>query len=63
MPREPHLEPEQADREIERLSEDLRSQMRFAKERISDRYGKLMEERSFEPEDGKATEDLTPPRR
>jgi hypothetical protein len=47
-----HAEPEKSEREIERLSEELRDQMRFAKERISDRYGKLMEERSFEPGGG-----------
>jgi hypothetical protein len=35
--------------EIERLSEDLRDQMRIARDRIADRYAKLMEERSFEP--------------
>ena len=52
MPRETHAAPEPSEREIERLSEDLRDQMRFAKERISDRYAKLMEERSFEPDDG-----------
>ncbi len=45
--------PEQPEGEIERLSEELKNQMRFAKERISDRYAKLMEERSFEPGDDK----------
>ena len=53
MSRETHAEPEPSEREIERLSEDLREQMRFAKERIADRYTKLMEERSFEPDAGK----------
>ena len=37
------------EQEFERLAQDLRSQMRAARERISDRYAKLMEERSFEP--------------
>lgn len=54
MPREPHVEPAPSDREIERLSEQLKDQMRFAKDRISDRYAKLMEERSFEPDDSAA---------
>ena len=55
MPQEPHLElePQPSEGEIERLSKDLKDQMRFAKERISDRYAKLMEERSFEPGDDK----------
>ncbi len=49
MPPVPHAEPQPSEREMELLSEQLKDQMRFAKERISDRYGKLMEERSFEP--------------
>ena len=51
MPREPHAESNTSEREIERLSEQLKDQMRFAKDRIADRYAKLMEERSFDPED------------
>jgi hypothetical protein len=35
--------------QIERLSEDLKDQMRLARDRIADRYAKLMEDRSFEP--------------
>jgi len=34
--------------QLERLSQDLRDQMRMARDRIADRYAKLMEERSFE---------------
>ena len=53
MTQEPQAKPEQPEGEIERLSEDLKDQMRFAKERIADRYAKLMEERSFKPEGDK----------
>ncbi len=48
---QPHWrEPEQ---ELDRVSQDLKDQVRMAKDRISDRYAKLMEERSFEPADGR----------
>ncbi len=50
MTQEPQAERDPPEGELERLSNDLKDQMRFAKERISDRYAKLMEERSFEPE-------------
>jgi hypothetical protein len=36
------------DDDVERLSEQLKRQVALAKDRISDRYGKLMEARSFE---------------
>ena len=39
------LQPEQ---DVERLSAELREQVQLAKDRISERYGKLMEPRSFE---------------
>jgi len=41
--------PSATEDEVERLSEDLKQQVELAKDRISDRYGKLMETRSFEP--------------
>ena len=37
MPQEPNAQPDQPEGEIERLSKELKDQMRFAKERISDR--------------------------
>jgi hypothetical protein len=46
------------DEDVERLSNELKQQVKRAKARISDRYGKLMEPRSFaterpaEPEKG-----------
>ncbi len=36
------------DDQIERLSEQLKQEVELAKERISDRYGKLMEPRTFD---------------
>ena len=39
----------QGDDEVERLSWELKEQVHRAKDRISDRYGKLMEEPSFAP--------------
>jgi len=36
-------DPAEIDREVVRLSEDLKAQVRRAKDRISDTYGKLME--------------------
>ncbi len=47
--------PSQPEQELDRLSQDLKDQVQMAKERISDRYAKLMEERSFEPEAGRAS--------
>ncbi len=38
----------ETDQELDRISQDLKEQVRMAKDRISDRYAKLMEERSFE---------------
>ena len=42
-------DPVEADREVERLSVELKQQVQLAKDRISDRYAKLIEEPSFEP--------------
>ena len=39
---------------IERLSEDLKDQTRMARDRIADRYAKLMEERTFDPPPAKS---------
>jgi hypothetical protein len=36
--------------ELDRLSRDLKRQVELAKARISDRYGKLVERRSFDPD-------------
>ncbi len=41
----------QTDQELDRISQDLREQVRMAKDRISDRYAKLMEERSFDTDE------------
>ncbi len=49
----PH--PSQPEQELDRISQDLKVQVRMAKDRISDRYAKLMEKRSFEPEAGRAS--------
>jgi len=49
MPTADPVEPIEAEGQIERLSEDLKDQMRMARDRIADRYTKLMEDRSFEP--------------
>ncbi len=40
-----------ADQELDRISQDLKEQVRMAKDRISDRYAKLMEERSFDKDE------------
>ncbi len=50
MPTDTQLHPEGREQELERLSQDLKDQVQMAKDRISDRYAKLIEERSFEPE-------------
>ena len=39
------------ERELDRLSNELKDQVQMAKDRLSDRYVKLMEQRSFEGED------------
>ncbi len=49
MPTNTFADSARSDRQIERLSEDLKGQMRLARDRIADRYAKLMEERSFSP--------------
>ncbi len=41
--------PAHSDEEVERLSRELKEQVHRAKDRISDRYSKLMEEPSFAP--------------
>ncbi len=46
---DPPADAGESEGEIERLSQDLKDQMRLAHDRIADRYSKLMEERSFEP--------------
>ena len=48
MPPEAPAHTLETEGEIERLSENLKDQMRLARDRIADRYAKLMEERSFE---------------
>ena len=40
------------DRQTERLCRDLQDQMRMARDRISDRYAKLMEDRAQDPARG-----------
>jgi hypothetical protein len=47
-PDESLSQPPSSDIEVERLSVELRDQIRNAKDRISERYGKLMEPRFFE---------------
>ncbi len=49
MPTDTAPELVKAEVQLERLSEDLKDQMRMARDRLSDRYAKLMEDRSFEP--------------
>ncbi len=48
------VSPVEPEGRIERLSEDLKDQMRMARDRIADRYAKLMEERTFEPPPAKS---------
>ena len=43
-----------SEQEMEGLALDLKDQMRLARDRIADRYIKLMEERSFDPSDAPA---------
>jgi hypothetical protein len=43
-------DPAEAERQLDDIAHDLKDQMQLARDRISDRYAKLMEERSFEPE-------------
>ena len=54
MPSRPVLtdtpETEAAETDVEQLSRELREQMKLAKDRISDRYAKLIEPRSFDDE-------------
>jgi hypothetical protein len=52
---QPHPSPASSDAEIERVSAELKAQARNAKERIRERYGKLMEARSFAPHDRNET--------
>ena len=49
MPTDTPPDPVEPEGQLERLSEDLKNQMRMAADRIADRYAKLMEERTFEP--------------
>jgi hypothetical protein len=48
MTPETDFEPRQVDPDLEQLSEDLKAQVRRAKDRISDRYTRLVEERPFD---------------
>jgi hypothetical protein len=41
--------PAEAERRLDDVSHDLKDQMQLARDRISDRYAKLMEDRSFGP--------------
>ena len=50
-----NAQPGAYDQDVERLSEDLKQQVERAEERISERYGKLVEPRSFEPKRGRET--------
>ena len=50
-------QPDAREEDVERLSEDFKQQVELAKARISDRYGKLMETRSFEPGRGREGKD------
>jgi hypothetical protein len=45
----PQPNPDDQEQDVERLSAELKAQVERAKERISDRYGKLIEGRSFQP--------------
>jgi hypothetical protein len=51
MPSDIPAKPEDNERELDRLSQELKDQVRMAKDRLSDRYVKLMEQRSFEDDD------------
>ncbi len=51
MSSDPQFDRGEPDREVERLSEQFKDQVRLARERIADRYGKLIEGRSFDPAD------------
>jgi hypothetical protein len=42
-------DPAEAERQLDCVAKDLKDQMQLARDRISDRYAKLIEERSFEP--------------
>ncbi len=48
-----HAQPGAYDQDVERLSADLKQQVERAKERISERYSKLVERRSFSPKRGR----------
>ncbi|HEY5411166.1 MAG TPA: hypothetical protein VIJ94_10615 [Caulobacteraceae bacterium] len=48
MSADPH-DPAEAEDEMEHLGQDLKTQMNLARDRIADRYAKLMEERTFDP--------------
>ena len=51
MPSDSPAKPAESEQELDRISSDLKDQVRRAKDRISDRYAKLIEERSFDRED------------
>jgi hypothetical protein len=53
MPPDAPAKSEQIEREIERLSEELKEQVQMAKDRLSDRYAKLMEQRTFDGDEDK----------
>jgi hypothetical protein len=42
-------DPSETERRLDRVAKDLKDQMQLARDRISDRYAKLIEDRSFEP--------------
>ena len=46
-PEPPHQD-QQTEADVERLSKELKDQVRNARERIGDRYAKLVEDRSIE---------------
>lgn len=51
MPPDIPAKSEDNERELDRVSQDLKDQVQMAKERLSDRYAKLMEQRCFETDD------------
>ena len=51
MPADFTAKPEEAERELDRLSQELKDQVRLATDRLADRYVKLMEHRSFDSDE------------
>ena len=51
MPSDTPARSEQDERELDRVSRDLKDQVQMAKDRLSDRFAKLIEQRSFDTDD------------